>query len=806
MKTLLELVAAFEKKEGVALTYFTGYRHFSYTYKELYTLACKAATLLEKNGIREKDCVLLWGYNRPEWIIMFFACVIRGARVVPIDTRHNVAFVEKVLAQTKAPLLVTSTTFPLPQQKIKVEYAENLLFSIQALQPHPLRQAREDTIVEIAYTSGTTGDPKGALLTHKNLCASLLSLELLIKPHNNMTLLSLLPLSHIFELVGGMLLPLYFGARIVYPPSLKPSMILDCIRKESVTALLLVPRLLEALTHRIQKKYGSFFQPALTCAALPVLQRLFFAPVRHLFASLKVIVVGGAPLDAELERIWENMGFPLIHGYGLTETAALLTCLLPDVHRHGSVGKVVPGVTLNITDDGEILAQGDNIFSGYFKNKDKTRDTFFNGWFKTGDVGEIDADGFLFIKGRKKDMVKTRSGVNVYPEDVEAALKKQKGVKDACVIGIPTRQGEEIHAVLLLEKGNPAQIVAAANKLLDATQQIADYSVWPERDFPRTTTMKIKKFQVAASLQKGMQMQPAQVLPPVQAIISQLTSKNISDNARLGDLGLSSLDRVELASRLEQQLLCDIDENDLRTETTVKEVEDIVAREMKEREQYIRRWTRWRVLQWTRVLMQHLFFFPLTALFCRRKCTGEEHLQDLQGPVIFVVNHQSHFDTPVLLMSIPFRFRARIAPAAWQEYFFGEQKEWLMKLWQLVTYNFTTIFWNGFMFPQTKGFRKSLRYAGELVDDDWSLLVFPEGARTTTGKMLPFKEGIGFLAKELRIPIVPIKLDGLMRVLPAKAWWPHRGPVIVKIGKPLTFTTESIVDITRKVEAAVQRL
>jgi len=451
---------------------------------------------------------------------------------------------------------------------------------------------------------------------------------------------------------------------------------------------------------------------------------------------------------------------------------------------------------------GEILVKGESVFLGYFKNPEKTKESFSHGWFRTGDLGFFDDEGFLYIQGRKKDMIKTSSGINIYPEDIEAVLKRCKGVKDACVLGLPTKKGETIHAVLLLEKGSPAEIIAEANKQLDEAQKITNYSLWPLPDFPRTPTMKIKKFEVLAALQKE-QKKITIPISPIQEILAQFTNKKITSHATLQDLGLSSLDRVELASQLEQKLLQDIDENELRTETTVQQVEELLGK--REKSLHIRRWTRWSLVQILRIFMQHLFFFPIIALFCKRKIIGKENLAEIKAPVIFVANHESHLDTPALLMSLPFSFCTKIAPAAWEEYFFAEHKEWWMKFWQVFTYNFTTLFFNVFMFPQTKGFRKALRYAGELIDENWNLLVFPEGARST-GKMLPFKEGIGFLAKEMHVQIVPVRLRGLSAVLPSKKWWPTPGNLTVTIAKPLQFTTESIVDITKKVEDAVRRL
>lgn len=798
MNTLFDFITSLEKKEGIAVTHFTGYRHFSYTYNDIYTLGCKAATFLTKNGVKKGDAVFLWGPNSPAWVICFLGCLVRGAYAIPVDVRHTPAFVEKIQKQVHAKMLWTTTSLPLPKINCRKEYFEHILYTLSSLDSHPLKAPREEDIVEIVYTSGTTGDPKGVVLTHRNLAANLLALQLLIKPHKEMTFLSVLPLSHLFEQMMGFFLPLQLGARIVYPPNLKPSLLTEMIKKEKITATLLVPRLLEALTRYAIEIYP--LSPLVQKVFFP-LNRILFAPVRYMFPQLRFLVSGGAPLDPQLEKTWENIGIPVLQGYGLTETSPVLTYSLPDVHAHGSVGKLLPNVEMKI-ENGEILVKGDNVFSEYYQNMEKTKDAFSHGWFRTGDLGFFDNDGFLYIQGRKKEMIKTSAGINVYPEDIETVLKHCKGVKDACVLGLPTKKGEMIHAVLLLDKGNPAEIIAEANKQLDEAQKISDYSVWSLPDFPRTPTMKIKKFEVLNALQKE-QKTVSQTRSPVQEILVRFTHKKITSKTTLSELGLSSLDRVELASLLEQTLLRDIDENELRPETTVQHVEELLGR--KEKLQHIRRWTRWKLAQAIRILVQYILFYPFLALFCTVNIKGKENLANIKSPVIFVANHESHLDTLVLLMSVPFSLRTRIAPAAWEEYFFGEQKKWQMKLWQIFTYNVTTLFFNVFMFPQTKGFRKALCYAGELIDNGWNLLVFPEGARSS-GKMLPFKEGVGFLAKEMQVPIVPIKLSGLSAVLPPQRWWLTPGNVTVTIGKPLQFTTESLVEITKKVEDAVKNL
>src|SRR3989338_706588 len=798
--TLISLIQELRKKEGIAIIKYTGYRHFSYTNNEIYQKACKFASYLTKKGIEKKDCIFIWGQNSPEWVVAFLGCIIKGVIAVPIDTHHTTEFIEKIQKQVKAKLLVKSSTLLNPEFKIKTETLENLFYTLDSIKPIEPKECKEEDIVEIVYTSGTTGDPKGVVLTHKNLCANLLGLQLIVKPFNNMRVLSVLPLSHLFEQMIGLLFPLQIGAKIIYPPMLKPTLILDMVEKEKISMFLTVPRMLEGITREIENNYGQLFQPSITASSIPGLNKILFAPIRKKFRSIKYIVSGGAPLDPEIENIWQKIGIPILQGYGLTETSPILTYSLPDLRKIGSVGKPMAGVEIKITEEGEIFVKGENVFSGYYKNKEKTKKSFVDGWFKTGDLGEFDKEEFLFLHGRSKDMIKTSLGINVYPEEIENILKKEKGIRDACIIGIPTLKGEQIHAVLLLGKGNPAEIISETNKHLDESQRIDDYSVWPLADFPRTPTMKIKKFEILEQITKKEKIEQKQNTTPVQEIISRFTSKKILPTSRIGiDLGLSSLDRVELASKLEQEFFLEIDENELTQETIISQIEELVKSSKKESLKKIRRWTRNKIINVIRLLLNNVLIYPIIWIFCRKTVIGEENVYGLKTPVIIVANHESHFDAPVILMSIPFYLKKRIAAAAWEEYFTQKSEKWYVPILQLFTYNFATILFNVYMFPQTKGFRKSLRYSGELIDNNWNILIFPEGQRNK-GKMTPFKQGIGFLAKEMKIPIIPIKLEGLSNILPAKKFFPSFGKVKVKIGTPLQFTTESIIEITKTIQ------
>ena len=323
--------------------------------------------------------------------------------------------------------------------------------------------------------SPVTGNPKGVILSHKNLVANLTQINRqipIITPE--FTFLSLLPLSHMFEQMGGFFTPLYRGAAVVYLRTLKPSAIMACLGEEDIYAIMSVPRLMQLLKTTIERELeekhlsGLFRSMMRLATRFPKgIRRILFFPVQSKFGrNFTVFVSGGAPLDPGGFNFWSSMGFTVLEGYGLTETSPVLCVNTMERQVAGAVGPPLPGVEVKI-EGKEVLARGDNVFPGYYENEQASRDAFTkDGWFRTGDLGEIGPDGWLVIKGREKELIVTGSGVNVYPDELEAVLNKIAGVKESCVIGIERGGGEEVHAVLLLDGSGiaPEEIIGSGEQ------------------------------------------------------------------------------------------------------------------------------------------------------------------------------------------------------------------------------------------------------------------------------------------------------------------------------------------------------
>lgn len=812
IKTVAQLIHGLTRyKEETAIIYRTGIRRFTYSYKDILLQAKKVAALLKKNNLKKGDSILLWAPNSPEWVFTALGAILNGIILVPVDVNATPEFA-KTLVKKTSPKLIFTAKFK-PKLDKKTYYLEDLKYDLEKIQPQErFPKILPNDILEIVFTSGTTGKPKGVVLKHKHIASNLNQLAKMFEIKPGDQFLSVLPLSHMFEQTNNLWVPLRAGAKITYLKSLSPTELFEAIQEEQLSYILLVPRILELLVNHLKRKFGKEVYKLVAIAKkFPLLKKAIFFPVHHAFGfKFRAFVVGGAPLDPELEKLVTAMGFTVLQGYGLTETSPVLSVNTFEHRKPGSGGKILHQVKIKFGKDNEILVKGPNVFEGYYQDPQKTRESFEKGWYKTGDIGEI-KDGFLFIKTRKKDMIVTSAGMNIYPEDIEYILNKIPGVKDSCVLGLG--KAPEIHAVLLLETPtNPKRIVDQANTKLADVQKIQDYTVWPDFDFPRTTTLKIRKNIVLEYLQtKQIKQHKASMISSeskLSDIIYHITKKRvpIKPSSSLGsDLKLTSLDRVELAALIEQNFHREIDETAITAKTTVKHLAELIKKGVKVPHLPYPRWAVTAPVKAIREILQHIFFFRLLRYFCDIKVVGKQNLTDLNQPVIFIANHTSHYDGPAVIYALPEAIRKNLGLAAWAEYFFKE-KNIFLRIRRRVLYYFFVLGYNIYPFPQTRGFRKSLRHTGYLIDKGNNILIFPEGERSRTGKPLPFRQGIGLITKEVQRPIVPIKIKGAFELWPRSRIFPKKGTIKIIIGKPISFTKESAVEITNIAYQAVKKL
>jgi long-chain acyl-CoA synthetase len=820
MKTLTDILKNSAQKFGdrPALIMRMGYRTLKLSYRDIYELAKKIACFLRKNGLQKGDAVLLLAPNSPYWICVWWGCLLEGCIPVPLNIQSTSETVERIAEQTGAKALFKFLHYkqklPARLKIYDIEFMQEFLEGIENAQFSSEAGAGENDIAELMYTSGTTGDPKGVILTHKNLLSNLETLASLVVISEKDVFLSVLPLSHIFEQMAGFLFPFSRGAVIVYAHS--PIAIRSLLKEYRVTHMIAVPEFLRIIMDKIEAASGALLRLSLKIQNKRIRKILFWPVRRNLGRRLQTVASGGASLDPELEKKWDALGINLLQGYGLTETSPIISTNTYGERCIGSVGKILPNVKVKIAPDGEIWVKGPNVFQGYFKNKEKTKETFTaDGWFKTGDIGELDQNGFLYIKGRKKYMILGPGGQNVYPEDIEFELNKLADVSDSAVVGLEKPGGAvEIHAVLLFKKeveANIESIVKKANQKLASYQQIQGWSAWPKDDFPRSATKKVKKEEVLKWLRS--RKEPAfakavadEIKTPLIRLLAEITGRDISEiNAKtrlVPELNLDSLLRVELVARIEEKFGAIIDEAAIAPATSVADLEKMVKDQKPAPPiSLFKKWPRLRWISWIRTLGQIFLVFPLFRIFMEVKIEGAENLRDLRLPAVFMPNHTSYLDSFAVLRALPFYIRKRAAFAAAQDVLYKYKSIGILG----------ELFLNAFPFPRQEyeNIKAGLECMGKLLDWQFSVVIYPEGKISLSGKLQSLKRGAGLIAVEMDASIVPVKIIGANAIMPDRKWFPRkrRGIVVVKFGKPIKFKkSDSYIETTEKLQEVIKNL
>jgi long-chain acyl-CoA synthetase len=802
-----------------------GYRTESLTYGNVLEMAFGLAHELEARAIAKGDRVMLWGENSAEWVAVFFGCALRGVMVVPMDDTAAPDFALRVLEKVSAKLLIASrrhlNVCAGAGSSIATLNLEHLgqIVGRQPSMPPKVVLGRDD-VLQIVFTSGTTAEPRGVVITHGNVLANIdplqremqgyLKYERLVHP---IRFLNLLPLSHVFGQFLGMFLPPLLGGTVIFQEELKPSEVMNTIRHERVSVLVSVPRVLQSLKQKIERDQedrgeGESFQERFRSSQPQhFLRRWWSFRVIHRQFGWKfwAFISGGAALDSETEEFWGRLGYAVIQGYGLTETTSLISLNHPFRLGKGSIGKVLPGREVKLAEDGEIMVRGGGVAAGYWDGVDKRKVSAEpvsdeQGWYRTGDIGAFDEAGNLYFKGRKKEVIVTPGGTNVYPEDLEAALRRQPEVKDCVVVGIERGGNAEPCAVVILRDDIPLEeVVQRANQSLADYQRMRLWIEWPQEDFPRTNTQKPRRNVIRevaqAQLLEGASRDVSN--RPLAELVARVTGRSttgLSEDMSLdSDLGLSSLDRVELLSTLEDRYQVELSETRFSAVQTVGDLEQMLRGGAAPSAGYhYPNWVlRWPVT-WLRFLAHYLLMRPAILLLGWPRIEGREHLRGVKGPLLVVSNHVGDVDPGFILTALPARFRHRLATATGGEALEAlrtppPDRNFFGRIYDRVRWTLGVSLLNLFPLPRQAGFRRSFAYAGEAVDRGYNVLVFPEGRHTTDGKMSQFRAGIGLLAENLGIPVLPMRIDGLFEVKQAGKKFAKPWTIRVRIGEPMNF-------------------
>jgi long-chain acyl-CoA synthetase len=918
--SLLSVFADFKRfPSDRAIVYPCGYRHPSWTYETLASHALLFANALKPRGIRANDRILIWGPNSAEWLAAFWGCLLLGAVAVPIDDSASPEFAARVMRDSQVKLTVASRNKPRLDLATPTLVLEDLpdidsqhrVCTSQTVPREtgkPLHESMSSGpltrqhIAEILFTSGTTAEPRGVVLTHGNFLANLEPIERGMQPYlkyerrlHPLRFVSLVPLSHVFGQFMALFVPPLLGATVVFENSTNPSEILRTIKRERATVLIAVPRMLDLLRSALEREIDSrgwrgwFNRNYAAAEAQPFLHRAWrFRRIHRLLGfRFWAFISGGAALATDTELFFKRLAFAVVQGYGMTETASLISLNHPFSAAEGSVGKILPGREFKLAKDGEILVRGQNVSSGYWEKGSLQQSSEENhGWLRTGDLGELDSNGNLKFRGRKKNVIVTSAGLNVYPEDLEAALKKQRAIRDAVVIPINRGQNAEPCAVLLPTERNvvapPASLLAesapviasaarnlsamptstsadrarlastsltssisstsvtaaitAANATLADYQQIRSWFIWPEPDFPRTPTGKPRLATIAAHAAELLHLPvgathlypgPLGAGPSVgPAMNSDLLAQLLSSTSSTSSTSLaslSSLDRVELLSALEHRYNIEINESAFSQANSISDLQKLIAQPASQQNAAAKNsdaynyplWTQREPIRLARLIIYYSLVWPATQLLAHPRIVGRHHLQNLKGPAIIVSNHITRrADIGLILAALPARFRHRLATAMGgeslvrmrtppREWFFA--KRWAYQL----GYFLVTALFNVFPLPKFSGVRQSFRFAGESVDRGYSVLVFPEGVvnNSADGRMAPFQSGIGLLAENLALPIIPMRLDGVWQMKKEHRRLARLGEITIHIAAPVTFPPNiPAEDIARHLQSIVSSL
>ena len=855
---LLDRMSALGRREAIRDS--TGYRTRSFSYGQLRDLIAAYAESLAERGLTKGDRLVLWAESCAEWVAAFWAGAALGVELVPLEARFSREFVESVARETGAGLTLVGegrdisglsvpalrlTDLPEPEGRIEM----------------PRARIEPEDVLEIIYTSGTTGRPKGVVHRHKNICADLapIAREMAgytpyLRPLQPVRILNLLPLSHMFGQALGLFIPVLLGGSTVFSRELAPGRVLEVVRRERITALVAVPRMIRQLGDHLEHRLGlpSPDRVRESARSRPLFRIWRYRRVHSLLGwRFWALVVGGAELSGEVETWWRGLGFVPVQGYGLTEASPIVALNHPFRTTQGSLGKLLEGQEARIAEDGELLLRGDNISREYFGGGNAEQSGDPEGWLPTGDIVERDEEGRLFYRGRKKDVIVTAEGVNVHPEDVEPVVSHMAGVRDSAVVGAKGSDGEpRVHAVVLPEsdKGpDPGRVLREANRQLEPHQRLSGVSLWPDSDFPRTpSTQKVLRRELARWVEQGGQESSAEeeergtsALQSALSRLAGLPAKSITPETDLvQDLGLSSLDLVELATLLESEYGMDADAVLLAGDMRVGRLESALReggaaqagagwgtgeagaeRGTEEPERYAPRelvytpprWARRTPFRWARAAFQEAAVLPAFRVYTRFRVQGRENLQGQPPPVILAANHASHMDTLAVLAALPPAWRRRLAPTMQLEFFhphfFPAGQPLWRRAWSAFQYAVACGVMNGFPLPVTSGgLRGAFRYAGEMADHGYCPLIFPEGIMTPDGTIHPFRPGVALLAERLDLPVVPVALSGLFQAFPYNARLPRPGRVMARIGAPLVYEGEEYAEFARRVENSVARL
>ncbi len=801
---------------------------FKITYTELHKNISGFISALE--NVKPETRIVIFSENRPEWVYALYAIWSCQCISVPLDFMASEDELDYML-KDNAPGVIfcsgeTKETLSAVVQKNDFKPKILVFEDIREKQTNgnkfsPEIKETEKTAL-ILYTSGTTGSPKGVMLSFKNLVFNVKSVTekvRVIEPDDRIFML--LPLHHIFPLMGTLILPLYIGCTIVVSPSLVAEDFIKTIQRYKPTILIGVPRLYESVRRRIVRTLKkniatrAVFGLARVVGNRTISKKVFQKIHNRFGGSLKYLVSGGASLDAGIYRDFNALGFEVLEGYGLTETAPLIAFNRPGNSKAGSAGQAVPDVQLRIEED-EVLVKGDNVMQGYYNRPEETGEVIKNGWFYTGDLGYLDGKGFLFLTGRKSEIIVLPNGKNVNPKEIESKiLDYGEGIKEVGIFlhndtlqalvypdfkALKGKNRDEIHAHF------KTNVFDKLNESVSGYKTVKKFHV-AKSELPKTRMGKVKRFKLPDFLEEKDEERPREKEPDLEEyrllkeFIHDETGRPVhpGDHPEM-DLALDSLAKVSLVSYISSTFGIEMNEQDLTDFESVAELAETLHRKKTKTSEEKLDWSdilkntsgisvpdSWPTLNLFTAVSR--FFF---AVFYDVKTSGLENLPE--PPFILAPNHQSFLDGFLLISCLEKKQQKDVYSYATAEYFPWKPLRYLAKRNNIIIMNLR------------KNLKLSMQKLAVALEAGKSLMIFPEGERSEDGKLQEFKQTFAILSREMDVPVVPVAVKGTREAYPRGKFFPKLFKRLeVKFLPPVNPGQKSYDEITDKVREQIEK-
>jgi long-chain acyl-CoA synthetase len=737
---------------------------------------------------------LLFSENSLAWAVAFYAVWKHKSVVIPVDFMASASEVAYILKDSAPEVVFCSKKgVKLMQEAIYLaDIQTKLIILPQQFETENLTdevgempEYQPDDTAVIIYTSGTTGSPKGVMLTYRNLKQNVDAVSKGIKIyHSNSRVLVLLPLHHIFPLAGTLIIPLSLGAMIAISPSLKTEDFLKTLQDNKITIIIGVPRLYAAIHKGIISKIDKsavaklLFKLAAKLQSKAFSKKIFKAAHEQFGGAVEFLVSGGAALDPVVGVDFQTLGFEVLEGYGMTEAAPMITFTQPGRVKIGSPGHMVQGTELRLV-DGEITSRGPHIMKGYYNRPEETAAVIKDGWLHTGDLGYVDEEGFLFITGRKKEIIILSNGKNINPAELETELFKPELVQECAVFYV----NDQLQLLVVpvnpdnlpadqLEKKLREELLKPFNEKVSAYKRIHRIHFTNE-ELPRTRLGKLQRFLLAdlAKENKTAQQTAIKIDNPVYEMLASFVEvekqrKPLPTDHIEHDLGFDSLDKISLQAWIDQTFGIKIEPQELTNFSSVLALSEwIAANKTRMEDSHI---------NWAEILREKVQLqLPVTwftgnlavwlsraffKTYFRFQAVGQKNLP--QGPFILAPNHQSFFDGMFVASVLHYK-QVR------GTYFYAKEKH-IRPTWLKFLANRNNII----IMDLNRDLKASIQKMGEVLRRQKNLIIFPEGTRTANGHLGDFKKTFAILASELKVPVVPVSISGAFEALPRGSIFP----------------------------------